>query len=435
MSPGRHRAVAALLVVATLLGFVSVFAVWAKRQLLETDTYAATSSKLLENKEIRQAVASFLVNELYANVNVEAELKKALPPQAQALAGPASGGLRQLAEQAALKALGRPRVQQLWEQANRTAQATLIKIVEGKGDTLSQQGGVVTLDLGSLLTQVGTSAGIDVSGKIPPDAGQIEVLRSDQLSAAQDVVNLLRKLAIVLPLLTLALFALAVYLSQGRRRETLRTVGLCFIGIGFLVLVLRRLGGNYVVGSLTSTADVEPAAKATWSIATSLLKDGGLAMIGYGVVIVLAAWIAGPRPAPTSVRRTMSPLLARRIVAYIALAVIFLLILVWSPTEGTRRLIPALIMLALFVAGMETLRAQTVREFPDETWEGLGATLRGHWAGARESMRRDRGAPAGARGPDEARLEQLERLARLKESGVLDEAELAREKQRILESG
>jgi hypothetical protein len=69
MSPDRpplRRTITAILVIATLVGFVSVFAVWAKRQLLESSTYAETSTKLLEDEDIRDAVAAFLVDELYA---------------------------------------------------------------------------------------------------------------------------------------------------------------------------------------------------------------------------------------------------------------------------------------------------------------------------------------------------------------------------------
>ena len=54
MSPNRpylRRTVTVILVIATLVGFVSVFAVWAKRQLLETSTYTETSTKLLENED------------------------------------------------------------------------------------------------------------------------------------------------------------------------------------------------------------------------------------------------------------------------------------------------------------------------------------------------------------------------------------------------
>src|SRR5437879_882231 len=123
MKPERkHRkTVVAILVVATLIGFVSVFAVWTKRQLLETNTWTDTSTKLLENKDVQAALGPYMVDQLYANVDVQAELAKALPPRLQPLAGPAAGGLRSLADKLAVEALSRPKVQQLWSESNRNA--------------------------------------------------------------------------------------------------------------------------------------------------------------------------------------------------------------------------------------------------------------------------------------------------------------------------
>jgi hypothetical protein len=432
MSPDRprlRRTVTAILVVATLVGFVSVFAVWAKRQLLETSTYTETSTKLLENEDIRTAVAGFLVDELYANVNVQAELAKRLPPQAKPLAGPAAGGLRQLADRAAVTALERPRVQQLWAKANENAHAALLNLIEGGGTVVSTQGGGVTLDLGALVTQIGSQAGINVAGKIPPDAGQLEIVKSDEITFVQDLVNLLRKLALILPLAALALYGLAIYLAKGRRRETLRAVGFCFLGIGIAVVAARSLAGNYVVGTLTTTAAVEPAASAAWDILTSLLEGIGFAMIGYGVVIVLGAWLAGPGAAARELRRTITPGLRERRIAYAALAVILLLVFWWAPTQGTERLGPSLILIVLAIAGLEALRLQALRDFPNETWQPGG--VRAALSGTRDRLRRQ---PAAGVPAETTRLEELERLTRLREAGTLDAEQFEAEKRRILGS-
>jgi hypothetical protein len=433
MSPNRpplRRTVTAILVVATLVGFVSVFAVWAKRQLLETSTYTETSTKLLEDEDIRNAVAGFLVDELYANVDVQGELAKRLPPQVKPLAGPAAGGLRQLANRAALIALERPRVQQAWAKANENAHAELLNLIEGGGAVVSTQGGDVTLDLEALVSRIGSQAGIDVAGKLPPDAGQLKIVSSDQISFVQDLVNLLRKLALILPLAALALYGLAIYLAKGRRRETLRTVGFCFVGIGIAVVAARSMAGNYVVGALTTTAAVEPAANSAWDILTSLLEGIGVAMIGYGVVIVLGAWLAGPGSAARELRRTLTPGLRERRIAYAALAVILLLVFWWAPTQGTERLIPSLALIALTIAGLEALRLQALRDFPNETWQPGG--VRAALSGARDRLRRE---PSASVPPERTRLEELERLTRLRDAGTLDAEEFEREKRRILGSG
>jgi hypothetical protein len=152
------------------------------------------------------------------------------------------------------------------------------------------------------------------------------------------------------------------------------------------------------------------------------------------VVIVVAAWLAGPGAVATSIRRWLIPALRDRRVAYAGLAALFILILLWSPTEATRRLWPSLVLLGLFVVGLEALRAEAVAEFPDET----GADARQRLANALSVRgmisRRRAAAPPSAAAPngEDMRLERLERLAKLHDSGLLDDEELRREKERIL---
>jgi hypothetical protein len=135
---------------------------------------------------------------------------------------------------------------------------------------------------------------IDATSRLPADAGQLQVLGADQLSAAQTAVRILRAVGLGMALAALALYGLAICLAQGWRREALRTSGFSFIFVGVLVLAGRSFAGDQLVDSLAATAASEPAVSATWSIGTDLLKGIGWAMIGYGVVIVFGSWLAGP---------------------------------------------------------------------------------------------------------------------------------------------
>jgi hypothetical protein len=381
----RRGAVYALVIIASVLALLATFAIWANRQALETDTWTETSTELLEDEDIQTAVADFMVDELYANVDVQAELQQKLPPRLQPLAGPAAGALRSVSDRLADEALQRPRVQERWEDANRTAHEKFVDVVV-HGDE-----GEVNLDLGTIVGDLGSQAGIDVSSRIPPEAAQIEVLPEEKLSAAQDIVKLLRALAIVLTVLTFALYGLAIYLAQGWRREVLRTIGFAFIVVGVAVLFARNLAGDAVVDSLSSTEAVKPAVSSTWEIGTSLLAAQGSGLIFYGLVILLGAWLAGPRGLARDARRAITPILERRPIAYSALLLILLVLFWWSPTPGFERLPTALLLIALLVVGLEFLRHQAIRDFPDETWEG--ASERWGEAARKRLGRRGAGEP------------------------------------------
>src|SRR3954452_18401173 len=142
----RHRLAARILVVvASIVAFLAILAIWANRQLLNTDNWTHTSTRLLEQPPVRDQLADYLVDQLYANVDVTGQLEAVLPERAQSLAAPAASGLRQLANRAAVEALGRPAIQQAWASANREAQQQLLRVLEGGGPNVSTDNGTVTL--------------------------------------------------------------------------------------------------------------------------------------------------------------------------------------------------------------------------------------------------------------------------------------------------
>ena len=287
--------VAILVVGATVFALVSIHALSANRQFLNTDNWTKTSSELLQREAVRTQVSDFLVDQLYAHVNVRGELESALPPQAKALAGPVAGGLRNVADQGINKLLQRPRVQQLWENANRAAHKAFLKTIEGGGKNVSTTGGKVTLNLGQIAASVATSLGLgNLASKIPPDAAQITVLKSNQLDAVQNGFKALRGITLVVVLLTLLLYVIAVVVARDRRRQALRMVGWSLIVAGVLALLVRTFVGQQVVDSLSTTASVREAVSDTWDVASSLLVQAAQSTIAYGVVVVLGAWLAGP---------------------------------------------------------------------------------------------------------------------------------------------
>ena len=245
---------------------------------------------------MREALSVYLVNELYDNVDVSAALAQELPPALQGLAPTAAGALRQPATDAVDRLLDAPRVQQLFINASSLAQSKLVNVLENKtGDGISTGNGVVTLDLGEVVKQLGTDLGLPASAldRIPPDAGVITVMRSDQLSAAQAAVQAVRVLSALLLVLVLALYALAIYLARGARRETLRNIGWAFVLVGLIVLVVRRVGGSVAVDALT-TPPSRDAGHQAWLIATAILGEIGWAAILYGAIALLGALLAGP---------------------------------------------------------------------------------------------------------------------------------------------
>ena len=289
-----------------------MLAVWVQRQVLDGDNWTASSSQLLEDPAIRTAVSGYLVDQLYANVDVTGELRAALPAQAKGLAGPAAGGLRNAAGNIADKALERPRVQALWEQANRRMHARLMQVLDGGSDALKTTGGVVTLDLNQILADVDGRTGIGgrLAGKLPPGAANIVVLRSDQLKFAQSAANALKPLAIALTTLALVLFGLAMWLARGWHREALRAAGVGFVIAGASVLLARRVAGPSIVDALAPTAGVRSAAESAWrwggSAAPTAMATEHSATLSRPRSRRRRSWSPRPRSTPSSAWNALS---------------------------------------------------------------------------------------------------------------------------------
>jgi hypothetical protein len=103
-----------------------------------------------------------------------------------------------------------------------------------------------------------------------------------------------------------------------------------------------------------------------WNIATSLLSALAIALIAYGIVIVAAAWLAGPTRPATTIRKLLAPSLRESpAVAYTAVGGILLLAVIWGPTPALRNLWWILVFVALLALGVTKLRRETALEFPE----------------------------------------------------------------------
>src|SRR6516165_3098612 len=205
---GRKIGIWALIVVASIITLVSILTVWVERQMLDDHSWHKASAQIIKDPAVQSALATELVNELYANVDIAAELQKRLPKDFKQLADPAAAALRDPATRGVQFLLSQPRFQTLFVQASDVAHEKLVNVLENKtGFGISTGNGVVTLDVTDLLKQIGEALGVptDALNRLPADVGVITIMRSDQLSSAQQAVRLIKVLSVWLLVLVVAL--------------------------------------------------------------------------------------------------------------------------------------------------------------------------------------------------------------------------------------
>jgi hypothetical protein len=373
MSKKRGVLVWVLFALATILLFVSSLTVWSKRQLLDDDAWAHSSTQLLANDEVRGAIAQKLSDALFQRVDVEAQLRERLPAQRKGTAAVLAAALQNtVVPTAADRLLQRPRVQALWENANKRAHAAVLRVLEGKdlgkNGNISTANGEVTLDLRPAIKRLATRLGLEdkLKANADPNAGQLVIMKSSQLSAAQTAVKILKALSSLLLIAVVALYALAIYLAQGRRRLLLGATGASLVLVGLVIASLRRFLGGAIVDALVKTEANKQPVRVIWSLETSVLRDIAVILVVYGALVLLATALAGSNRLAVAVRRWLAPSFRHHpIVVWVAALFLFLLLLAVGPTAGDRQLLGVAILAATTAIAIEALRRQTLREFPE----------------------------------------------------------------------
>ncbi len=446
----RHRVkVRILVVLASVLAFLAIFTSWIDRQALDTNEWVDTSGRLLEDQAISDAVATYSVDQLYANVDVARLVKKRLPGGLEQFASPAAAGIRELGTRAAKRAFQSPRVQNLWKDANRVAHTQLVAILEDKSEAVSSQNGKVVLDLKPIVYQLADRLGFkkqvanavakgEETGHLKAGFGQLEVADSKQLDSARTVTKILKGLAWFFTIGSLALFVIAMWLGKGRDWVIVLGYGLGLVAAGLGAIAVRAILKGPFVDSLAQTEDARVPAQHAWEIGTSLLHSIASSVIILGILFVVASYIASPHNGAVSVRQALAPALRDRpgVVWSIFAAAALLVLIIWPPS-GTRQLVLTLLLIALAGAGIEALRRDTLREFPN--------AKRGDWVAGMRRRAKRASSEAGRRigsavreitsdekHPDDAKLDRLEKLGELKKSGVLTATEFRDEKKKIL---
>jgi hypothetical protein len=385
---------------------------WVKRQMLDNTAWNKATTQIVQDPKVQSAIATYTINTLYDNIDVGQALSNRLPPSLKQLGPPLAGALEQPATQGVARLMTRPRVQSLFINASSIAHKKLVAVLENKTQYgISTGSGVVTLNVHQMITEVGTELGLpqEALAKLPSNAGEITLMKSDQLGAAQTGVQITRRLSAWLLVAVLVLYGLAIYLARGARRATLRNAGIAFALVGLLVLVLRHLLGNYVTSALASPG-YEPATHRLWLIGTSILGQIGAAVLLYGAVAALGAIFAGPTTGAVWLRQRLAPVLnEHQEMVWGAVGFIYLLLILWGGTHALRVWWGILLLGGLIALGVVALRRQTVREFPS------GAALQPAVAGA---------APTKA--------DELERLHALHEAGAISDDEFERAKKTAL---
>jgi len=380
-----------LIVLACILAVVSIFVVFARNELLNTDAYVRTVAPLASDPAIQAAVAHQVSERLITHTDVQQQVKEALPPRAGFLAAPITNGLKSATEQVTLKLVQSQKFETLWIAANRASHKQLVALLTGaQGGTLTSSNGRVTIDLSQVEVQAKKALdgrGITVFNKVPAVKGLNFVLfQSDQLARFQRLTRFLNHLSLVLPIVTLLCFAGGVVLARDRRRGLVRAaVGLALSMA--VVLVVASVARNQYLSSLDPSHS-KAANAATIDAVSALLLDTVRTVLVVAALIAIGGLVAGNarfrrwlstrnRPSWMTEGPVHTFVVAhRKGLQWGVLGLGLLILVVWS--RPTTRVAVIVVLVALALAGLVGVYAgrspAPVPAAPDAGENGRGGT-------------------------------------------------------------
>ena len=246
------------------------------------------------------------------------------------------------------------------------AQRQLVRLLDDKTKFVRTDGGKVVLDLRPIVIELGDQivGRGKVAERLPPSAGKVTIVGESQLATAQTLTRILRAVANWMWLVALAVAALAIWLTRGRRRLEFRALAIGVLFVGLLMLVVR-----YLVDHLVKNDSAKPAVRDTWSILTQVLIERAWVWITLGVVTLVGVWFIGDTRLAIQARRTARPTLENRWATY-GIAAVALLVRALVAPLFTRGWATSLVTVALAIVGVEVVRNIVHREAQRGTLSG-----------------------------------------------------------------
>jgi hypothetical protein len=252
----RTMVAALLIVLACVLAPLSVVAIWTRNQVTNTDRYVQTVSPLARDPAIQNAIADQITAQVFTYIDIEGLTTQAvdalagrgLDPrvadQLQAFAVPIANGVRGFTRSQVGNVVASDAFADAWVQANRVAHEQLVKALTGEGGgAVTVENDTVSLNLSAFIQTVKqrlVESGFTLAARIPEVNASFVLFQSADITRARNAFNLLNTLGIWLPIITLVLLVIGVYVAKDHRRALVGAavgvaIGMVVLGLGLAV--------------------------------------------------------------------------------------------------------------------------------------------------------------------------------------------------------
>ncbi|GAA3622434.1 hypothetical protein GCM10022200_00710 [Microbacterium awajiense] len=309
--PGLWRAIlsAVCIVLAGILVPLSVVGAWARTELVSEEAFVQTFAPLAEDPDVQQLVIDQTTAAINASVDIEGITDDVfdgiagldLPPSAisalNLLRAPAVSGVQSLIDTSVTRIVESDAFAAVWQRALIASHRALVATATGnEGGAVTIDGsGAVGIELGPIVDELKdrlVEQGFGFASAIPAIDTTIIVAQSDALVIVGTVYGLAVTVGWWLPVVALAL-AIAGILIARRRSTASMGVGIALaLGSGALAIGLTAAGA--VLGLSAGNLGIPSRTLDTiFFTVVGAMRDTAVVLVFLGLVIAVAAWLAG----------------------------------------------------------------------------------------------------------------------------------------------
>lgn len=301
---GRKIAVTLLVIVGLLLLFVANLTFWARFTLLNTNGWVNALGPLTKDPQIAQVIGVYVSDEIFEATDIDQAMIEILPEEFQLLSAPLSKAMQGLVEEAVAAFVQTDVVNAVWVTTNRVAHGLIVGVLRGDGDILYLETGQLVIDVNPLIDVIEDTFGLqNLELGMVDDGGRIVLLENQQVAYLQQVVALLDAIGVLLPLLSLVVLIIAVFISLWRRKTTL------WIGIGIVITMLLSLLVYKAAELWLLVSIADPLLRlfggAIWDVITNGLIIQIIVLMIIGFLFIVGTWLVGSSRTAVSIRTTV----------------------------------------------------------------------------------------------------------------------------------
>jgi hypothetical protein len=314
---GWRSPVATLLIVlGCVLAPLSVLGIWTANQVSDTNRYIATVTPLIQEPAIQNALTDKITDRIVAEINVPglatqtaAQLNQRGLPRAATLlqnfSGSIAGAVDGFIHSNIARIVTGPAMARVWVQANTVAHQQLVAALSGRGSTaITTSNDQVVLNLAPFIKvaqQNLANRGLTLVARLPTPNTSFALFPSKELVKAQTAYRLINDLKIILPIASLLLIAIGVYVARSHRRALLGA-GLGFAASMFVLAAALLIVRGAYLNAIPAGTLPSDAAAAAFDIMVRFIRLALRGLLVVGLVVAAGAFLTGPSVSAVRIR-------------------------------------------------------------------------------------------------------------------------------------